>query len=373
LHYCCWRLKHHRHAGFNAAELMLGPDWVSSTMLWRGDIPASNNAEMIILFQAFSVVCIYVGFRYFQIEFLKSRQLLLVLFVICILSVFLFIVLFGHIKNPLAELTRPELFLIVWPPLILGLLVASWSVLFSRPKHVSANASVLEAWYLLLVPYIAVFGTTNSYFNSIILFPFFGLCALLIVISRASSSSPSLHLACLASFVILVSGLLTHKGILEPYRQSSWLEDGYGHVEIGHALEGIRLSQRDSSYIENLVYVAERGGLKKGTPLIDLSGASPGSAYILGAKPIGAYWLLGGYPGSETVASRHLSAEHFDELSLAWVLTEESRQRSLSLRLLEQLGRPLNQNYEFVASIEIPAGYGGRKKVSVQKLYRPIK
>lgn len=137
-------------------------------------------------------------------------------------------------------------------------------------------------------------------------------------------------------------------------------------------MKGLQLEYSSAGYITALNDQAKSAGFVTGTPLIDFTGGSPGVAHILGALPLGAYWLLGGYEGSDSMASSNLKSHSAEVLNRAWVLIEPDGKRALSLDVLSTLNRNLERDYKLVATIPMPAKYGGRRYDRVQALYKPI-
>ena len=81
-----------------------------------------------------------------------------------------------------------------------------------------------------------------------------------------------------------------------------------------------------ADYIDGLATQAAASGFKPGDPLVDLTGHYPGMLYLLGAKSIGAPWLIGGYPGSGKLAAAELGRVQRGP-ERAWILAEPAPTR----------------------------------------------
>jgi hypothetical protein len=109
----------------------------------------------------------------------------------------------------------------------------------------------------------------------------------------------------------------------------------------------VRLTPADHEHVAELAALAERLGVDEHTRVLDLSGDSPGSIFLLGARPVGQAWMLGGYPGSESAA--RLAIQH-DRCSMrgALLFVAQGAPRALPARVLDTVGLELDRDYEVV-------------------------
>lgn len=58
------------------------------------------------------------------------------------------------------------------------------------------------------------------------------------------------------------------------------------------------LGKSPADYLHSAKEIARQAGFTQGSPMIDLTGRSPGLIYALMADSVGLAWVIGGYPGS---------------------------------------------------------------------------
>jgi hypothetical protein len=173
----------------------------------------------------------------------------------------------------------------------------------------------------------------------------------------------------LTAQILVVFAIALH--LHEPYRLSEPLLTPKVSVMVpwkGNTTLG--LTQSGADYAGALAQLGEKGGLRPRTPMIDLTGHYPGAVYFLGGKPLGAAWMLGGYPGSEAYAAVVLSRASCEDIARAWILTEPNGPRPLPTSLLAAHGIA-QESLEEVGSLASPVGEYVHS--FVQKLYRPTR
>jgi hypothetical protein len=105
--------------------------------------------------------------------------------------------------------------------------------------------------------------------------------------------------------------------------------------------------------------------------VIDLTGQSPLILFLIGAKPIGDTWLLGGYPGSDALAIKKLNQVDCLTKKSSFLLIEEGGALSLNVDyILSETGLARNE-YSSVATWNTPIGAGGFPTNREIKLLRP--
>jgi hypothetical protein len=105
--------------------------------------------------------------------------------------------------------------------------------------------------------------------------------------------------------------------------------------------------------------VVDDSGFKPGDGLIDLTGQSPAVSFLIGAKPLGDSWLLGGYSGSNEFAIKKLMQLSCLEKHSGYLLIEPKGTLSLDVEyILSRIGLDYT-NYSVVAKWTTPKGAGG--------------
>jgi hypothetical protein len=108
----------------------------------------------------------------------------------------------------------------------------------------------------------------------------------------------------------------------------------------------LRLDPKIVAFLSAVKSRAREGGFQARTPMIDLSGRNPGVLYALGARPLGAAWLLGGLVTSDQVASMNLDVVPCEQMARAWILDEPDGPRRLSPGILNRHGMNLRRDFE---------------------------
>ena len=159
--------------------------------------------------------------------------------------------------------------------------------------------------------------------------------------------------------IALVSSLATLRvvvdGYLNPYRLLAPLWAQTEWVSIRDDRHWIRVDPTTATYLRTLREAAKSHGFTGGTPIIDLTGMSPGTVYALGGTPIGAAWLFGGYPRSWDFAMQALARVPRAELERAWVLSAPDGHRHIDTSVLGRLGLSFPRGYSEI--VQIKTGY----------------
>ena len=116
--------------------------------------------------------------------------------------------------------------------------------------------------------------------------------------------------------------------------------------------------------------ISKKLSFNKGTPLLDLTGYSPGITYILGAESIGQPWMFSSYKGTKKYIYQSLLSVKCSKLASAWLLKAEGVYPSkLPTKLLYHSGIDFKKNYQLMGVVN-DTGYGGGYKFG---LYKPKK
>ena len=181
----------------------------------------------------------------------------------------------------------------------------------------------------------------------------------------------SLVLAGQMMTVVLVDYAIEH-----PYRQPQPLRENNYPVDVGRAGSTLILARNVGHYVSEAMNLGERGSFSHGTPMIDLTGRSPGVLYAMGAKSIGQPWLLGGYPGSNEFATNVLKRVDCEELAVAWLLTAPGAPGRISAEILSSFGVDPGSDYKIIGVLETvdnPIENGGGYPRYTQQLLKPIR
>lgn len=230
------------------------------------------------------------------------------------------------------------------------------------------------AVFFLVMPYIYAFGTNNNYWQTGSAAAIFWLLVGLVFLGPLIRARSSWLLALPLAFAAqAVTATLLQTGFENPYRQPQPLRLNASTLEMGPQKSVLVLSEGYAEYITSAVSGAQGAGFKRATPVIDLSGQSPGILYALGAENVGQAWIIGGYPGSLKLAESALARSSCEKISDSWVLFEPDGPRSISTDLMSRLGASFPSGYALVGAWQTAEGAGGYVARRTQKLYKPIK
>ena len=232
-------------------------------------------------------------------------------------------------------------------------------------------AQWVMAVVLIVTPHMYAFGTNGNYWNTAGYAAIFWLLAGLTLVGpliRQKASLFPLLPATLATQAMVATMLQT--GLEQPYRQPQPLKLNTSTQSVNGSK--LQLSEGYALYFFSAIQAARTAGLEPGTPMIDLSGQSPGILYALGAQNIGQAWLVGGYPGSLKRASEALSLVDCQTLAVSWVLWEPDGPRSLPTETLLQQGARFPDDYRQVGTWHTARGAGGYDFEREQVLFAPV-
>ncbi|CDZ37277.1 Putative membrane protein [Neorhizobium galegae bv. officinalis] len=260
--------------------------------------------------------------------------------------------------------------------LIFGVVFAAalTGLIFGGPAPLKSISSVQWAVSIifLVMPHIYAFGTNRNYWENGAWVGIFWLLAgttlLRPVVRKRGNWSFALPLALAAQ---TVTAILLQTGLERPQRQTQPLRLNETPLEIGPHRSVLVLSAGYAAYLTDAAAAAQSSGFEIGTPVIDLSGQSPGILYAIGAESIGQAWTIGGYPGSLKLAKAALERVACEKIAAAWILFEPDGPRSVPVELMPSLGAAFPEAYQQVGTWRTAPGAGGYDGSRTQELYKP--
>jgi type IV secretory pathway VirB2 component (pilin) len=228
------------------------------------------------------------------------------------------------------------------------------------------------ALFFAALPLVYAFGSNVDYWlasQSAALF--WTLSAIALMASARSGTDMWRRLSPFAVVTLAMTAVFVHRGMMTPHRQTRPLTADADVIQVAASGARLLVSRDFAEYINASLRLSRDAGFKAGTPMIDLTGHYPGMLYIMAAKPVGAPWLIGGYPGSDELAAKFLGRVSCEELAESWILTEPDGLRKLSPNLLKQHGTDIQRDYAVVAVLDSPTGtYPDSYK---QQLLKPMR
>ena len=166
----------------------------------------------------------------------------------------------------------------------------------------------------------------------------FWLSATIILAAATPEEHRNRILAGPALFSAVIAVAILLGALADPYRLPSPLWKQTEPVQIGALSSVLLVDQSTATYITDLRGAAVAHGFKVGTPIIDLTGASPGTVFALGGEAPGIPWLSGGYVGSVAYVRETLSRVPLEHLRHGWVLTTTGTREVLPDSILRVFG-----------------------------------
>ena len=163
-------------------------------------------------------------------------------------------------------------------------------------------------------------------------------------------------LAVLSTAVVI--GWATHF----PQRQSAPLLTQNTPVGVRDGRHTLRVDEPSAAYFNSLTSAARQAGFTLGTPVVDFTGTSPGTIYMMGGEALGWAYISGGYPGSQKLLEQALANSAPADVQRAWLLVAD---KGTSPDALKAHGRVFPDDYELVARAQPSTGY------PEQTLWRP--
>lgn len=269
-----------------------------------------------------------------------------------------------------------------YPQLFLLLVLLAAAVLNLCAKRFGCIRKLNRAqWSLValfvVLPYVFAFGSANNYwFMKGLVGIFWVFAGMIMLLPLATHPRFGSVLMAFGIIVQLITVCAITNGIAYPYYQPQLLYKNDADIQIGGVESMLRIAPTYADYIVNLRKVTKNAGFTKGTPVIDLSGHSPGVPYVLGGQNTSQVWIIGnfpGYTGSEAIAEAMLKRAPCDELVRAWILVEPKVPLAISMNVLKSFGAHPVKDYKKVVQVETPAGLGGVKPIQIQQFLKPAR
>lgn len=227
-------------------------------------------------------------------------------------------------------------------------------------KHVLVFSALFGAFALA-----ATYGTDGQYTRAMTTSGYFWVLASVLVGVLLLPARHARTLLIMMSCAVLV--FMVGRS-LRPYRQAVPVWQMTERVALRDGAEGVWVDTALARYLADIQAKAYANGFIMGdTPVVDLTGESPGIVYALGGRTYGFAWLSGGYAGSFAATEFVLAQWDDRELARAWVfLSEEGGARDVAPSVLQAFGITFPEGYERVATFPFPHSTG-----TVRALYKP--
>lgn len=243
-----------------------------------------------------------------------------------------------------------------WTPFLFATTFALWGVGRHYGGDKKYNRVIVT---LLLIPFAVGFGSATGILRSATqaatIWSVASLFVLASVFDRAMLRSCAVRvaIASVGAVAIVIAWAL-----IFPQRQAAPLWDQHTWMPAHGRERALRVDSGTAEYFRVLLSAAQAGGFKSGTAVIDLTGTSPTTIYVLGGDAIGDPYLSGGWPGSEMVVDKSLGSVPRGRLEHAWVLTSSGTSDAVNPRVLLRHGLNFPRGYEAVGQATPPTAGG---------------
>ncbi|WP_147307450.1 hypothetical protein [Mesorhizobium denitrificans] len=239
---------------------------------------------------------------------------------------------------------------------------------FPKSNPEVANSSpVITALALASIALVAPFGGTGVMIgNSGTAFPLYVGSALFLAMAIIPPARWLLRVSVIYLLAFLPVLFLFYVSMM-PYRLPESMSHQTNPITLAGSDSPILVDGATANWVNALRSGALEHGWSEGTPLIDMTGATPGAALVLGANAPVTPWIVGGYKGSKSFAASVLAAAGSEILKDAWILTAPTGAAKNDEAVLSEAGLDFPSGYEIAA--EVTTGYRKEK----QLLWKPVR
>jgi hypothetical protein len=319
----------------------------SAASMFRIDKPVLSSGETRLIFGGaiFSAVAIICSVAQSPRKYVVSFALLAVALIVAFLAL-------AGVRSLMPSRWSSE-YAIQISSFPLGVVFALLGLFVRRRLSRPASGQLQLATLFITFPYVFAFGSNNNYWSIAANAGLFWVAAAIVLmraVYRGCGEPRTMLALVLLPFAISVTVLAI--GMEYPYRQTQAVRQNDQAVEVGTRGARLTLASDFAGYVRRLQAIAREGGFQSGDPLIDLTGHYPGAPLVLGAIPVGAAWMIGGYTGSEALAAAVLRRVSCDVLATSWLLVEPDGPLAISRATLDEYG----MHFETVGSLSSPTG-----------------
>jgi hypothetical protein len=236
-----------------------------------------------------------------------------------------------------------------------GAVLISWTKI--RQKALGQEKRRLACLFLFAVQMLLYhLGSNNTLTHSISLTSFFLFYGFIFVLS--AEIDPVRWLKKMASYACF--GQVTVACVLvfawsPPYRQIGSLWNYNVEVKIPENGSTLKMAPEMAEFIQKWRVLADNHGFDPATPVIDLTGRSPGAIFILGAYLPKTPWLYSGYSGADQFAVASLKRLSCRQLTEAWLIIDLDYIGDLKPDILVQAGLDFdNVYYQLLGQVDYP-------------------
>ncbi|WP_027521997.1 hypothetical protein [Bradyrhizobium sp. Ec3.3] len=252
-----------------------------------------------------------------------------------------------------------------------------------------APTSVTLALTFLVLPHLFALGSNVNYWWGGSKAALFWMLAVVAFLSPLGQQGRSIAtLLPLTVLAQLLTASVINTAILKPWDQVKDLR-AYSAVTPMPGGGKLVLPQPLHDYLATARAQAHAAGLEVGTPMVDLSGRSPGLLFVLETRALGRPWLIGPWDrtvahfgqtwplvpdtGSNAAAVKALGLESCADLANAWLLIEPKGPHHLDQASVMASFGARQADYVAAAAFETPINNGDDPDAYGQFLLKPVR
>jgi|GEM_PF-3432449 len=187
---------------------------------------------------------------------------------------------------------------------------------------------------LLFLPVAFSYGTNMSVLAHSMIAGLFAFCAIYLRLYRLADArllKPAVLAACLLMMCLpsLMVQWRAWSDVAHTYRIATSMEQQDLPVKLAGMRGSVYVDPATKKALEDVQAMARDAGMRPGQYILDLTGDGPGLIYILGGKPLGSPWLLGGLPGSVASVEQVMMKVDAQKIRHAWVLVSVDNTRRI--------------------------------------------
>jgi hypothetical protein len=232
-------------------------------------------------------------------------------------------------------------------PLMLTIAFAVAFICLSGAEH---WRHIVLATVIALAAFASAIGSGNRLTNQATLGGIFFFAACFLLAARFPATVRTRAFALAVAFSSLLPPAVLVGAMANPYRLAAPMWQQTERVTVGPHGAMLSVDASTAAYIRDLQEIAQSNGFEIGTPIIDLSGRSPGAVFALGAEAPGESWLNSNSTGSVPYVKEILSRVPREKLRCAWVLTNPDGRLALPQTVLTSLGLDFPRSYKQVGT-----------------------
>jgi hypothetical protein len=219
-------------------------------------------------------------------------------------------------------------------------------------------------------------SSNNSFFATTSISAFFTMLAILTLLVHLSKAELiTTRLINLSALCLAVTFSIIITSLGNPYRQPPFLWSYSSKASVRVEDTQMIVSSFTADYLNSLHDFAKIKGLRKNTPMLDLSGRTPGTIYALGGYTPKMPWIYSGFSGLKKftfLALNRFSCEEIADLWIIALVNENSKQNNaiaIDPRVLYSFGAIFPDDYELADRLTIT----NSNVTSFQFFYKPLR